>query len=49
MERLGLASVLASCPPLASLVTSLLVYSPASRCKAEEVRQRSTLSLHELG
>ena len=49
MERPGLASVLASCPPLASLVTSLLVYSPASRCAAEEVRQRSTMSLQELG
>ena len=49
MERTGLASVLASCPPLASVVTSLLVYSPASRSAAEEVRQRSTSSLHELG
>ena len=49
MERTGLASVLASCPPLARLVTSLLVYSPASRSSAEEVRQLSTLALQELG
>jgi len=49
IERTGLTSVLASCPPLARLVTSLLVYSPASRSSAEEVRQLSTLALQELG
>ena len=49
MERTGLTSVLASCPPLARLVSSLLVYSPASRCSAEEVRQLSNTALHELG
>ena len=49
MERTGLVSVLSSCPPLARLVTSLLVYSPASRSSAEAVRQLSTLALHEIG
>ena len=48
MERTGLASVLASSPALARLVPRLLVYSPASRCSAGEVRLRTTEALQDL-
>ena len=49
MERTGLSSVLASCPALAWLVPRLLVYSPASRCSAGEVRRHTTEALQDLG
>ena len=48
VERTGLASVLASSPALAWLVPRLLVYSPASRCSAGEVRLRTTEALQDL-
>ena len=49
MERPGLSSVLSPCPALATLVPRLLVYSPAARSSAEEVRQLTNMCTQELG